>query len=443
MPKWRSRRRSPAGSSTSTPRLVSGGRVRRGQTLVRIEQADYENDVQQARADVQQQQVSVLQAEEEVQIAREEYRRFQERQQRRDGSRFAGIDDDDYAARVAEGNGSSAGAGAGTPTTQAARDDTSGGPRLVFREPQLEAARAAQDRAQAQLEDARLALERTTIEAPFDAVVRSEDVDEGSYIAPGQTIAQLYAADAVEVVVPLSNDEAALIPNLWALDAGRSDDVRIPALVYADYGASRYRWEGYVDRAEAALDEATRTIDLVIRVERPFEGGEVVGLPEERGDGPELSPVTAPPLLVGTFAEVAVEGATLDRYFVIPRPALRRGDEVYAVRQDSLVEIVPIQLLQQHESDLYVRGNLEAGQPVITSDLQAVTDGDEGAPGPERHGLVSRRQRADVRRAGVELFRVPCSMGFAVLPASAAWNQTVTLLPIRAGSAWPLRREIG
>ena len=126
-----------------------------------------------------------------------------------------------------------------------------------MREPQLEAARAALARDSAALADAELALRRTEVKAPFSGAVRFESVDVGQYVGPGQSVGRLYAADAVEVVVPLSDADAALIPRLWNLVAG--DGSRsVGATVSAAYGDARYTWSGYVDRAEAALDEQTR-----------------------------------------------------------------------------------------------------------------------------------------------------------------------------------------
>ena len=169
-------------------------------------------------------------------------------------------------------------------------------------------------------------------------------VDVGQFVAAGQSVGRLYADDAVEVVVPLSDADAALIPDLWMLDAG-DGDASVEATVMAEYGDASYAWSGYVDRAEAALDEQTRTIDVVVRVPDPFAGGRAVtpeGDVAEAEDGP-----SGPPLLVGQFVEVRIAGAAPERYFTVPRSALRTGNEVWALRQDTLVTIVPVGVLQR------------------------------------------------------------------------------------------------
>ena len=299
------------------PAFQGGGRVRSGDVLFRIDDADYRNRVRQARANVAAGQVALLQAEEDARIARQEYALFLRRQS--------------DAARTGDAN------------------------PLTLREPQLEAARAALARDSAALADAELALARTEVLAPFSGAVRSESVDMGQFVAAGQSVGRLYADDAVEVVVPLSDSDAALVPNLWRLAAGDGNRA-VRVVVTAGYGQAEHDRDGYVDRAEAALDEQTRTIDVIVRVPNPFSG-------------------SGPPLLVGQFVEVQIDGVAPDRYFVVPRAALRTGNEVWATRQDSLVTIVPVQVLQRSEDQVYVTGALEAGQPVIVRGIQIATEG--------------------------------------------------------------------
>ncbi len=304
-----------------SPDFVSGGRVSRGAPLLRIEAADFENRVAQARAQVAQDEVAVLQAEEEARIAADEFRRFQ------------------------------------------ARNGTTAEPSpLTLRQPQLDAARASLARARAALSDAELALARTEITAPFDAVVRAESVDVGGVAAVGQSLGRIYASDVVEVVVPLSDADAGLLSGVWDLRAGAADR-RLPARVFTELGPSRYAWGAYVDRAEAALDEQTRTIDVVIRVPSPFEPGLPV---DGRGE-------SGPPLLVGQFAQVEMQGRSGD-FHLIPRSGLRVDDEVWVIA-DGRVRIVPVEVVQTRDDDVFVRADLRDGDAIIVSGITLATNG--------------------------------------------------------------------
>ncbi len=298
------------------PGFQSGGRVKAGQALFRIEEADYLHRVQEAEANLAARRVALLEEEERAAIARDQYRLYSERQ------------------------GSASSAPAASP--------------LTLREPQLEAARAALERDQARLADAELSLSRTRVTAPFDGFVRDESVDVGQILAPGQSVGRLFAADAVEVVVPVSDADAALIPGLWELAPGDGDR-RVAARVVAPSRGGSHAWEGYVDRGEAALDARTRTIDVIVRVTDPFPAG-------------------VHPLLVGAFVEVEIEGLAPDDYFKVPRAALQPGDEVWTVK-DGVVSIVPVRVLQRADDRVFVTGGLEGGGTVVTGGIRFATEG--------------------------------------------------------------------
>lgn len=320
-----------------SPSMVSGGRVRAGEVLVSIDPADYENRVLQVRAQVAQDSVGILQAEEEARIAQAEYNQFVQRQRRM--SPPAG------AIGANESNG-------GEPS------------RLALREPQLQAARASLARSKAQLADAELALSRTVLRAPFDGVVRSESVDVGAYAVPGQPLARLLSTDEVEVTVPLSSDDASLLPGLWSL--GDGSERRLPARIIADFGPRAYRWEAYVHRAEAALDEQTRTLDIVVRVPSPFVGAQPMYEAQEQA-------FDAPPLLVGQFVDVELDGME-GEYLLVPRRAVRPGNEVW-IAEEGTIRIVPVQVLQRSEGEAYVAGDLTPGQRVVVAGIDLATEG--------------------------------------------------------------------
>ena len=311
------------------PAFESGGRVSEGQALFRLDDADYRFRVEQARSGVAVQQVELLKVEEEARIAREQYEAFQSR--------------------------------------RGAAGDAEASP-LAHWEPQLEAARAGVERARALLAEAELLLARTEVRAPFDAVVRSESVGVGQFVTAGVGVGQIYASDAVEIVVPLSDADAALVPGLWDLRPGVADR-RAAARVTADYGTGGYAWEGYVDRVEAALDETTRTLDVIVRVPNPFTGGSRVQAGEASADAG-----SAPPLLIGQFANVEISGIAPEEYFRIRRLGLRPGNEVWAVDGEA-VTIVPVRVLQRFDDTVYVTGGLQEGQEVVLSGIQFATEG--------------------------------------------------------------------
>ena len=224
--------------------------------------------------------------------------------------------------------------------------------------------------------DAELDLSRTEIRAPFRGVVRSESVDVGAYATLGQPLARVFSIEQLDVVVPLSDADVALLPGLWDVRAGR-DSRALPARVIASFGQELFAWDGFVDRAEAALDELSRTIDVVVRVPDPFGGGRRLIPDSAGGMAPEPGPgsADAPPLLVGQFAEVEIEGAE-GSYVTVPRRALRESDEVWVV-VDGRIRIVPVRVIQRGGGVAYIEGSLEPGDRVVTDGITLATEGME------------------------------------------------------------------
>ena len=78
---------------------------------------------------------------------------------------------------------------------------------------------------------------------------------------------------------------------------------------------------------------------------------------------------------MGKFVEVEIRGLAPQSYFRMPRPALQTGNEVWTVREDKKVSIVPVRVLQRVNDEVFVIGDLEDGELVIVGGVQFVTEG--------------------------------------------------------------------
>lgn len=341
------------------PRFREGGVVGAGATLVRIEAADFQNQVRIARADVATQDVAVLQAREEVDIARDELDRFANREA--NGSAAAGA------------AGGQSGSSQILPPTQLAKEGVaatqSGQPSdqqtstLATREPQLRAAKAAQERAKANLAVAQLSLDRTRATAPFRGLVRQENASIGTVVQAGQSLGSIVSTSAYEVRLSLTQDEMALLPGLM-----QNRGANVPASVYYEFGGVTYRWNAVVDRVDAILDPSTRNVEVFLRVAAPLTGGKRVDA-QGQATGP------APPLLLGAFVRAEIGGTSLASYAVVPAEALRPGNEIWIVR-DGKLKIVPVRVIQRTDQSAYVvTSEIAEGGHLVITNLSAPVDG--------------------------------------------------------------------
>ena len=301
-----------------SPKLVRGGVFSAKDTLFKLDDQSYRNAVSVAQAEVEQRKVDVALAAQNQLIAQREYELLKQR---------LGSD---------------------------APPDTSLAAQLARQQPQYEAAEASLYRAEAQLVDAELNLERTAVLAPFSGRVRSEAVDIGQFISPGQAVADIYGTGAVEVDISLSTRQAALIDGLWTDDgAGRT-----PAVVRSEFGGSWHEWNGFVDRASGALDEATRTVQIVIRVPDPFDASAI-----------------RPPLLVGSYVRSRIAGRAVGAHYAIPRTALRDGPSVWTATTQGTLVSLPVEVIQEIQDTVFILANIGDTTRVIVSDLAVMTEG--------------------------------------------------------------------
>ena len=289
--------------------LVNGGVFNQGDVLIRIDPADYEAAVTLAKAKVKDSESKLRLAAEESAAAREEWRLLY---------------GDDKSKKI---------------------------PSLVAKRPQLAAARATLDASRASLEQARLNLERTQIKAPFNGRVASESVDVGQYVSPGQGLATLYSTDAAEVVLPLADEDLLWfnVPGFTPGGGGGS-----PAVVHATVAGRPLTWQGRVVRSTGIVDEKTRTINVVVRVEKPYE--------------------QKPPLAVGLFVRVEIEGKALIGATVLPRTSLHDGDVVWVV-SDGQMNFRKVKVARAEGDRVVVESGLEEGEQVVTTPLRTATDG--------------------------------------------------------------------
>jgi len=304
-----------------SPALVNGGQFSKGDVLVRIDPVDYELAVTLAKANGKDAESLLELAKEEAAAAQEEWRLL-----------HAGGSEVDRKP-----------------------------PPLVAKEPQLAAAQAKLEAGRAGLDKALLSLERTELKAPFDGRVSQKNVDIGQYVSPGQTLATLYSIEAAEIILPLE-DESAFWFSIPGFTTAKSRGSR--AMVRARVAGQERTWSGEVVRTEGKLDERTRMINVVVRVEKPYS--------------------KRPPLAVGLFVTTDIEGRTLPNAAVIPRSALHEDNIVWVVNNDNRLHLREVDVARVQGDEAIVQAGLEDGERVVITPLKAVTDGMTVRTAPER-----------------------------------------------------------
>jgi multidrug efflux pump subunit AcrA (membrane-fusion protein) len=228
----------------------------------------------------------------------------------------------------------------------------------MLREPQRETARAAVASAEAALAAAELDLARTSVKAPFNALVMERQVNTGARVSAGSNLADLVDTDSywVELAVPAASLRWLAIPS----DAEPGSAVRL--FQERVWGKTRYR-EGRVTRVRGDLDKKGRMARLLVAVADPL------ALTDNAIDTGQ------PPLLLGAFVRAEIAGRQLQDGLALERSWLRDDNTLWVMDSDDKLAIRHPELIYSGERQVYVRDGLVAGDRIITSELAVAVEG--------------------------------------------------------------------
>lgn len=298
-----------------SPQMVAGGFVEQNDLLFVIEDTDYRFALEKARANLAQADLELARISGQAEVARLEWRRLNDAEQ-------------------AEPN------------------------PLVVYEPQLKSAEAQRAAAAAAVAQAQLDLERTRVRAPFNAYVRSENVEVGQYVRAGNSVAVLAGTDEAEIVVPLPLEELSWIPLPAA--AAREQGAKVD--VQLELGSRMQAWQGRVDRVLGDVDPQNRMAELVISVDDPF------GLESDAAGADQA-------LAPGTFVKVLIQGKSLPDVAVVPRSALHDDATVWIIDAEQKLRIRPVEIVRREREDVLVADGLRDGDRIVLTNISGAADG--------------------------------------------------------------------
>ena len=238
---------------------------------------------------------------------------------------------------------------------------------------QLQEMGSGLDSARAMAETARLNLERTRVLAPFDARVKSHQVEVGQYVAPGAPVLVLANDSVLEITVPVDSGDA----EQWLRFRGHREaekaawfaDVEpVPCTIRWVEDRENHVWQGTLDRIEqysGSMDQATMqggqnfwTINVAVRIERE----------DALSDDGEL------PLVEGMYCSVEIPGKTMKGVYRVPSWAVTFENTVYKV-VDSRLKTVLVKVLREEGEYKYVSEGLDAGDRIVVTRLTNPLEG--------------------------------------------------------------------
>jgi RND family efflux transporter MFP subunit len=321
-----------------SPNFIAGGFFRKGEVLLQIDPSDYEAAFKRAQADL---------AARRAQYADQKARSEQ------------ALKDWQNLGR------------AGEPSD------------LTLRKPQLAEALAGVQAAEADLQKAERDLARTRIKLPYEGLVRSKQVDVGTFVTPGTTLGVTFAIDTAEIRLPLSSRDVAYLHLPSATDLLDSPRPRV-VLTAAGSGISG-EWQAEIIRTEGVVDETSRVIYAVAQVVDPYG---VLGMSAQAE------------LRVGSFVRAEIQGLRAENVVVLPRSVLRADDSVLIANEQRKLEIRSVSVLRAEPETVYISHGIADGELVISTAMDVPIPGTQLAISGETGATEANSEEAQVAKTG-------------------------------------------
>lgn len=206
-----------------------------------------------------------------------------------------------------------------------------------------------------------LDIEKSTLRAPFDALVAARSIDEGTVVSAGRAIVDLLEDINPEVRIGVAGDAIAAI----AVGQTHTLDVRgqeVPAVVRA---------------VLPVRDRATRSVDVMLTLQAPFNG-------IRRGD----------------LARLRIDRSFADPGHWLPLTALTESVRglwaVYvadaADSETAVLERRELEVLHQEADRVFVRGTLIDGERIVVGGRHRLVPGQRVRVAPAPDALIAALQ---------------------------------------------------
>lgn len=285
-------------------------------TLIKLDDKNYRNSIAIAQADIKQKQLALQDSKNQIALSADQWKLHSKTRQ-----------DSELATLKIK-----------SATSQSA----------------LEAAKLRLQKAQTDRENA-------IIQSPYAGRVLSRDVGIGQYVGPGEKLGTVYSTDYVEVRLPLTLEqyESLNLPENYR-NAKSEKTAKLPDVIfYSQSLGKKKQWKGKVVRSSPAMDERTRQISVIARIDDPFkrpaDGGSVVK--------------------IGQFLQAKIQTKQLNNVFILPSQAIRQQKELLLFDKGSII-VKDIKVLHIEGNNVVISADdLPTNATVITTPMASAKTG--------------------------------------------------------------------
>jgi multidrug efflux pump subunit AcrA (membrane-fusion protein) len=226
------------------------------------------------------------------------------------------------------------------------------------------AAQAAVHVSQANVDQAKNLLDKTSITLPATMRVSTVDIEINQVVNMQQTMFVGHSIEAIEVEAQLSIHDLQTIASSAGAIAAVGNPQAIPnldkmsAIVTLSSGQLTAEYQARVARLSDTVDVNQATVGVILEIDQDLQANLSEGKP----------------LLVnGMFVKASITGAKQD-LLMVPERALH-GDRIYLMDDNGKLDIRPVTVLYRQEGQVIIEGDVMAGDLLVLNDLLPAVEG--------------------------------------------------------------------
>jgi len=174
-------------------------------------------------------------------------------------------------------------------------------------------------------------LDKYIVTAPFSGSISEVYLQNGSVAPPNGKVLRLVQNSQLELKVPVDTKDVHWLKVGTEVEVATEDDSQ--------------KWIGKIARIGDIVNPATQSLDVYVKIQNGKN-----------------------PIYAGMYLRAKMEGGTIKDAIEVPRRAVFNDNEIYTVKNDSVLHLQTVQIKKSNKETLIISG-INEGEKVVTEPL--------------------------------------------------------------------------
>ncbi len=174
-------------------------------------------------------------------------------------------------------------------------------------------------------------LDKYVVTAPFSGSISEVYLQNGSVAPPNGKVLRLVQNSQLELKVPVDTKDVHWLKVGTEVEVATEDDSQ--------------KWTGRIARIGDIVNPTTQSLDVYVKIQNGTN-----------------------PIYAGMYLRAKMEGGTIQNAIEVPRRAVFNDNEIYTVKNDSVLHLQTVQIKKSNKETLIISG-VNEGEKVVTEPL--------------------------------------------------------------------------